>query len=128
MSRLARGLLTAATLLGVAVVVPAPRPKAQAPEGARTEVAEEGALDASPAPRAEPRPVDSPVPAAAELPPAARTGAFRAASRPPAAVPPAAVVRSANRPGKGRTAGAAGARPVEPRPVQIIWRAPGSGP
>ena len=125
MSRLARNLLTAATLLSVAVVVPVPRPRAEPPEGPRVE---EGALDAAPAPRAEPRAADAPAPATAELPPAARAGAFRAASRPPAAVPPAAVVRSAKRPGKGRAAGATGARPAESSPVQIIWRALGSGP
>jgi hypothetical protein len=101
---------------------------------ARAWAAEDGALDAVPAPRREAKDQGGSAPPAAELPPAARSGAFRAASHPPADVPPAALVRSAKKPARGRSVpeksghrpGGAGA--AEGSSVEIIWHAPGSGP
>jgi hypothetical protein len=120
-------------LLLVAAGAPLVRP-AGVDLRARAWAAEDGALDAVPAPRREAKEQGDSAPTAAELPPAARSGAFRAASHPPADVPPATLVRSAKKPARersvpeksGRPTGGAGA--AERGTVEIIWRAPGSGP
>jgi translation initiation factor IF-2 len=57
--------------------------------------------------------------------PTPRLAAWRDSARRPADVPPTALVRAARR---DRIAGKrrAGAQPVKPEPVEIIWHAPGS--
>lgn len=84
--------------------------------------------DGPPAPRS-----DAPVEQRAERRGSAdrskpRLATWREAARPPAEVPPTAIVRAAKRdrvggaaPGK-RPAG----QPAKPEPVEIIWHAPGS--
>jgi hypothetical protein len=68
-----------------------------------------------------------PAAAAAPAPPAkAKLTAWRAGARPPAPVPPTAIVRAAKR---DRTKDPAAKRQESekaPEPVEIIWHAPGS--
>jgi hypothetical protein len=56
-----------------------------------------------------------------------RLATWRESARPPAEVPPTALVRAAKRkgtPGAARTRG--GPQAARPEPVEIIWHAPGS--
>jgi hypothetical protein len=86
------------------------------------------ALDVSPAPeKAAARATPERVRPAPELPPAARSGAWRAGARPPGDVPANVVVRAAMRQSAGAKARPGGGPETEnPRVIEIIWHAPGS--
>lgn len=93
--------------------------------------AADGALDVSPAPGKAPQVAPERTRSAPELPPAARSGVWRAGSRQPADVPANVVVRAAMR--KTEASGKPGKRAGAPESevssvVEIIWHAPGSTP
>ncbi len=116
--------LVSAMFLAAATAAEPPRAGPGAPVPA-----EDGALDAAPAPGSEaaaatPEKARKP----AELPPAARTGVWRGGAKRPGDAPPAAVVRAAQRKPSpnAKSRQRSGPEAEASRTIEIVWNAPGS--